>query len=371
MNAEDFPYITRALQKALENGATPGIALLVDQHGTCLYREAMGYAQIYPDKRDLSGDTIFDAASLTKVIATTTAIMLLVRDKLLELHDPLQRYIPVFPHEQITLLHLLTHSAGFPDWLPLFEKVQQEARRQGEEFIGTPEAKQTSIESVCQADLLYAPGQYAKYSDLDFILLGEVIENVTGTPLNQYCRKMIFDPLEMSNTFFQVHGTPLRQGEFAATERCDWRKKVMCGEVHDENAYAMGGVAGHAGLFSTLDDIRRFMLMLQRCYAGDDDMIPQPIVRRFFSRQNRVEGSTWALGWDTPSKPESTGGTLISEESVGHTGFTGTSIWLDLKRKLLMLLFSNRIHPSRLNQTFLKMRPKIHDTVIIAVDRIP
>lgn len=370
MNFQDFPYVTRILQKTLENGSTPGIALLVDQNGECVYREAFGYAQIYPERRDLSIEMVFDIASLTKVVATTTAMMLLLRDKKLALDDPVKKYIPDFPHAQISFMHLLTHSAGFPDWLPLFEEVQQEADRRGEDFVGSPEAKQFLLDKVCHTDLAYSPGQYSKYSDLGFMLLGSAIETITGTTLDRYCEEMIFRPLKMSTTFFQKIGDALRKKEYVATERCEWRRKEICGEVHDENAYAMGGVAGHAGLFSTLDDIHRFMTMLHHCYTGNDGMIPKSTIRKFFSRQNLIEGSTWALGWDTPSKPNSTGGTLLSEKSVGHTGFTGTSIWFDLKRNLLILLFSNRIHPSRLNQTFLKMRPKIHDTVVIATDRL-
>jgi CubicO group peptidase (beta-lactamase class C family) len=173
----------------------------------------------------------------------------------------------------------------------------------------------------------------------------------------------------MSTTFFQEPGTG-HEGPYAATERCEWRRRVLCGEVHDENAYAMGGIAGHAGLFSTLNDIHRFMMTLYHCYTGTDQRIPRSIVRKFFSRQNLVENSTYALGWDTPSKKKSSSGTLLSETSIGHTGFTGTSIWFDLKRKLLILLFSNRIHPSRHHQIFLNMRPKIHDTVVIATDRL-
>ena len=369
MGQPAFPYIEKILQQAIENGSTPGVALLVDKNGELLYRKAVGYAQISSENRPLSEDTIFDIASLTKVVATTTAIMLLLRDKTITLTDPIKKYIPEFSHDQVTFIHLLTHSAGFPDWLPLYEEVQQEANRQGSDFVGSLEAKHFLVEKVCQTDLIYAPGQHAKYSDLGFILLGYAIEKISGTTLDRYCDKMIFRPLGMSTTFFQQSGKALREGNYAATERCEWRRKILCGEVHDENAYAMGGVAGHAGLFSTLDDIHRFMTMLYHCYKGLDPTIPKSIVHEFFSRQNIVENSTRALGWDTPSKKKSSGGTLLSETSIGHTGFTGTSIWFDLKRKLLMLLFSNRIHPSRQNQTFLNMRPKIHDAVVIATDK--
>jgi len=369
MNEQIYPYITRKLQQAVENGSTPGIALLVDKNGELIYRHAEGYAQRYPEQRELHEDTIFDIASLTKVVATTAALMLLLRDKAITLDDPIHKYLPEFSNEHITFLHLLTHSAGFRDHVPLYENVQQEADRQGDDFIGSPAAKQYILEKICQTDLIYTPGEDYKYSDLGFMLLGHLAEKISGTTLDRYCDEKIFSPLQMSKTFFRKHGDALRDGDYAATERCEWRRKIICGEVHDENAYAMGGVAGHAGLFSTLHDIYKFMSTLNRCYQGDDDFIPQSIVRKFFSRQQITNHSTRALGWDTPSDKGSSSGELLSKTSVGHTGFTGTSIWLDLKRKLLIVLFSNRIHPSRHNQKFLKMRPKIHDTIVIATDR--
>jgi CubicO group peptidase (beta-lactamase class C family) len=251
----------------------------------------------------------------------------------------------------------------------LYEKVQQEADRRGDEFVGSPAAKQYVLEKICQTDVIYNPGENCKYSDLGFILLGYMVENISGTTLDQYCHEKIFSPLKMSRTFFRNHGEVLREGDYAATERCEWRRRIICGEVHDENAYAMGGIAGHAGLFSTIDEVYTFMSTLRQCYEGHENFIPKPIVQQFFSRQHIPKHSTRALGWDTPSERGSSGGTLLSKTSVGHTGFTGTSIWFDLDRKLLMLLFSNRIHPSRNNQKFLKMRPQIHDTVVIATDK--
>lgn len=374
MPSQKFPYIDRVLEQAIENGSTPGVALLADARGKVVYRKAVGSAQIYPEQRPLSETTIFDVASLTKVMATTTAIMLLVRDNRLALNDRLKKYLPECPHEHITLRHLLTHCAGFPDHLPLYELAQQAAEvgADAANEIGSPAAKSLIIRHACYADLIYPPGKACKYSDLGFILLGHVIECVTGATLDRFCDEQIFQPFGMTNTFFQPVRGQQRGGDFAATERCAWRQKILCGEAHDENAYAMGGVAGHAGLFSTLDDTHRFMRKLYACYLGKDDFFPSALVEKFFTRQHLVEGSTRALGWDTPSrnlKEKASGGTLISEESVGHTGFTGTSIWLDLPRKLLIILFANRVHPSRQNQTFLNMRPKIHDTVVIAMER--
>ena len=369
---QDFPYIDKALEQAIENGSTPGIALLAAKGGDVVYRKVFGHAQIYPEHRPLRIDSLFDIASLTKVIATTTAVMSLLRDEKLSLDEPLQKFLPNFPYEQVTLLQILTHSAGFSDHLPLYEFVQEEAQQQGKDFIGSPEAKALMIRLIGQADLLYTPGKFTKYSDLGFILLGQAIENISGIPLDLYCDENIFRPFGMEQTFFQSVRGAQREGDFVATERCDWRGRVICGEVHDENAYAMGGVAGHAGLFSTLDDLQRFMARLIACYRGEDNTIPQEIVTQFFRRQNLVENSTRALGWDTPSrnmKERASGGTIIDETSVGHTGFTGASIWFDPTRDLTIIILANRIHPSRHNTTFLTTRPRIHDTVVIAVDK--
>ncbi len=365
MPATKFPYIDRVLEQALENGSTPGIAALVNSGGEMAYRKAFGHAQIYPEHRALTEETIFDVASLTKVMATTTAVMLLLRDKQIALDDSLCKFLPDFPYEQITLTHLLTHSAGLPDHLPLFELIPTEQ-------IGSSEAKTLILKSIYETELMYTPGQASKYSDLGFILLGCALEQITGTTLDRFCAEQIFRPFGMTNTFFQPANGQKRQGDFAATERCTWRNRIICGEVHDENAYAMGGVAGHAGLFSTLDDTHRFMMKLYQCYAGHDETIPKNIVKKFFTRQQLVADSTRALGWDTPSrnqKEKASGGTIISDTSVGHTGFTGVSVWFDLPRKLLIILFANRVHPSRHNQTFLSMRPKIHDTIVIAMER--
>jgi serine-type D-Ala-D-Ala carboxypeptidase len=370
MNEETYPFVTRKLQQAIENGSTPGVAMLVEQDGAVVFRHAEGYAQRYPVVKPLYEDTLFDLASLTKVIATTTAVMLLLRDQTITLDDPVQRYVPEFPHDQITLRHLLTHSAGFPAWAPLYEEIQREADRQSRpDFIGSPEAKAFMLTQICQTPLASAPGEQCVYDDLGFILLGHAIEQITGVDLDQFCEEHIFAPLGMINTFFHKQGEAQRPGEYAATERCEWRRRIVCGEVHDENAYAMGGIAGHAGLFSTLDDVQRFMHTLHQCYQGASTFIPRPIVQQFFTRQHLPPDSTFALGWDTPSPQGSTGGTLLSPESVGHAGFTGTSVWLDLSRSLLLLLFSNRIHPSRVNEKFKKMRPRIHDAAVIATDR--
>ena len=154
----------------------------------------------------------------------------------------------------------------------------------------------------------------------------------------------------------------------APTERCPWRNRVLCGEVHDDNAYAMGGVAGHAGMFGTAADIDRLASRLRACWRGEDDFMPREVVREFWTRDPTVEGSTWALGWDTPSPTNSTAGTRIGPNSVGHLGFTGTSLWIDLERDAHVILLTNRVHPQRDNDRIRDVRPRVHDATLEALD---
>ena len=202
------------------------------------------------------------------------------------------------------------------------------------------------------------------------MLLAEIVEQISGRTLDRFCQERIFQPLGLESTFFvdltQMWGRRGRpnQEKTAATENCSWRRRVLCGEVHDENAYAMGGVAGHAGLFSTAMDLHRFIAQLGKCYEGKSDYLPQTIVKEFLTRDKTVQGSTYALGWDTPSSKDSTSGDLFSPFSVGHLGFTGVSLWWDLEKRCHIILLTNRIHPSRNNNKIRDFRPAIHDLIL-------
>jgi CubicO group peptidase (beta-lactamase class C family) len=211
------------------------------------------------------------------------------------------------------------------------------------------------------------------YSDLGFILLGAVIEEVSGMTLDRFCHERIFRPLGLRATaFIDLSLLRARRLEpvtemIAPTERCPWRKKVLCGEVHDDNAYAMGGVAGHAGLFSSAKDLDTILCRLKECYRNTAPFIPQRIVQEFWTRDQAVSDSTWCLGWDTPSPTNSSSGAYFSPHSVGHLGFTGTSAWLDLEHDRHVILLSNRVHPSRDNEQIRAFRPHIHDLIVKAL----
>ena len=373
----DFSAVDQQVTEAVERGVFPGVVVLVNRAGTILYRRAVGWRSLEPDQQPVSAETVFDLASLTKPLATTLAIMLLVREKKLRLDDRVARVFPNFGvHGKtgMTFRHLLTHSSGLPAWRPYYrEMIDLEAKGRKVGFIGTHSAKEFVYTQLQREKLEAPPGQQAIYSDLGFMLLGAAVEAISGLELDQYCWNKIFRPLGLRSTsFINLELVRRRRLEpaveqFASTERCSWRKRVLCAEVHDDNAYAMGGVAGHAGLFSTVDDVDRLANCLIACYRGESDFLSAATMREFWTRDDHVPGSTWALGWDTPSPQHSSAGELFSAHSVGHLGFTGTSLWIDLDRHLHVIVLSNRVHPQRDNDKIQAFRPELHNAIMRVV----
>jgi serine-type D-Ala-D-Ala carboxypeptidase len=354
--------VLAALNRAVEEGAFPGAVLLVSHRGDVCFHEAVGYAVLRPRKVRMTRTTIFDLASLTKPIATTTAVMSLVDRSAFQLEDPVSRFIPEFSgdgKDRVTVRHLLNHSSGLRAWEPIYREVIKKARGRAD-FMAGPEAKRIVLDRIHRNRLTYPPGKKSLYSDLDFILLGELVERVSGSSLDRFCRNEVFRPLNMNQTFY-LRSHRNRRGRFAATERSDWRKKVVVGQVHDDNAYAMGGVAGHAGLFATAKDLNRFARMMLESLHGHPTILSQKLVQTFVARQTTPK-SSWALGWDTPSKPSSSG-RFFSPRSFGHLGYTGTSLWIDPEQDLVAVLLTNRVHPTSRNIKIRTFRPLIHDLV--------
>jgi CubicO group peptidase (beta-lactamase class C family) len=200
------------------------------------------------------------------------------------------------------------------------------------------------------------------------------VELLGRMPLDRFCHERIFRPLGLRSTAFvdlalvrrgRLHTVP---AAIAPTERCPWRKKVLCGEVNDDNAWAMGGVAGHAGLFANAAEVDALARRLRACFRGDDDFVPRDVVRQFWRKDQTAADSTWALGWDTPSPVDSSAGTRLGPHAVGHLGFTGTSLWIDLERDVQVTLLTNRVHPRRDNEHIREVRPKVHDAVMEGLD---
>lgn len=373
----DFSSIDRELNTAVENGVFPGAVVLVNHAGTVLYRKAVGWRSLEPDRTPLSEETIFDLASLTKPLATTVAIMLMVKEKKLRLDDRVTRFFPNFGMHgktHLTFRHLLSHSSGLPAWHPFYRDIVNREVKEGKVgFVGTRSAREFVYTQLHREKLEAPPGQKSVYSDLGFMMLGATVEDISGLGLDQYCREKIFRPLGLSVLSFinlelmRRHLLRPLLEQYAPTERCPWRKRMLCAEVHDDNTYAMGGVAGHAGLFSSIDDVERLVSVLSACYRGEHSFLPAEIVREFWTRQENVPGSTWCLGWDAPSPQHSSAGELFSPHSVGHLGFTGTSIWIDLEKQVHVIVLSNRVHPRRDNEKIHAFRPVLHNAIMRAV----
>jgi serine-type D-Ala-D-Ala carboxypeptidase len=365
-----------AFKEALTEGVFPGAVLLAGKGEEIVYHEAFGSRSLVPEKTPMQRDTIFDLASLTKPLATAPAMMLLVREKKIRLDDRVTRFFPnfgVLGKIYITFRHLLAHCSGLPAWKAYFEEIVRDQQRGKVNFIASRAAKHYVFEQIQREKALSAPGTQALYSDLGYILLGEVVEEISGWSLDRYCYDKIFKPMGLRSTSFvdltQIRSRRLQpiQEMIAPTENCPWRKRVLCGEVDDDNAYAMGGVAGHAGLFANAEDVHRFLVRMRKCLTSDDPLFPRTIVEEFLTRDETVPGSTFALGWDTPSAENSTSGSFFSPRSVGHLGFTGTSIRWDLEKDCHIILLTNRVHPSRSNDKIKGFRPHIHNVVMKSI----
>ena len=371
--------VDRAIDKAIASADLPGavVGARMPRDGeTIEYFSERGLAVTRPERIPMSRTTIFDLASLTKPIATTTAILLLVDEGAVGLDDPVAKYLPSFSErnkDEVSIRHLLTHSAGLKPWRAYHEMLLEKERKTGEALIGTREARDLIIDRTLRSALVHEPGAAAVYGDLDFIVLGAVVEAVGRQPLDEFCRERIFAPLEMDHTFFvplESGSAPLAEPtkrKIAATENCPWRGRILWGEVHDPNASVMGGVAGHAGLFSTVDDVMKFAQTVIDVWHGRSDALPRETLRAFLTRQNLPESSDWALGWDTPTHGASSSGSHFSAESVGHLGFTGTSLWIDLASEAAVVLLTNRVHLVAKKSRF-ALRPVVHDLILEAFE---
>jgi serine-type D-Ala-D-Ala carboxypeptidase len=364
--------ITSTMQSAVEERIFPGAVLLVHLRGQRVYHGAFGCAALVPQPEPATLDTLYDLASLTKPLATTTALLCLVQDGTVRLDDTLNAYFPELHGKEIggaTVCHLLLHNSGLPGWRPLYEDIAAQ-ERQHPGFLGSEAARKFAIVYIGQEPLAYPTGAKSLYSDLGFILLGLLIERVTSLSFARFCRERIYQPLGIQCLLFVPSafdhggsgGGHITPGPIAPTEEDPWRRRLLRGEVHDENAYALGGIAGHAGLFGTAAAVMTLADAWLNGYLGRDSFFQCDLVRRFAARDPSTPGSSRGLGWDTPSQPSSSG-RYLSPQSFGHLGFTGTSLWIDPVAELEVVLLSNRVHPTRQDTRIQQFRPLIHDVV--------
>ena len=353
--------ITDFLKRGLKEKVYPGAVLLVARGEDTVFFHNVGNRALTPKLLPMEKETIFDLASLTKPLGSTLAIMKLVDEDLLGFDIPISSIIKPFPWKDkadLTPRLLLNHSAGLTDWKPFYLEI-----------IKYPiEKRKSALRRLIMEEPLYAePKKISLYSDLGFMLLEWMIEIITSQDLSSFLNSTFYHPFGLKNLYLDnitvdaVHEKDL----FAATEYCQWRREIIQGQVHDENAYALGGYSGHAGLFGTALDIFTLTNKLNKIYHGySSGPLKTKTVRTFFSRQGIPQGSTWALGWDTPSEKNSSSGNYFNSNSIGHTGFTGTSIWIDLKKDITVIFLTNRIHPSRSNEKIKDFRPKLHNLIM-------
>lgn len=361
MYPEKIPEIEALLEWGRREGVYPGAVLLAAHGGMIRLFMAVGDHTLLPHALPMEKDTPFDLASLTKPLATTLAMMKLVDAGEIALEEPLEKLLhQKVPEDKkrITPRLLLSHSAGFTDWMPFYLDLGH---------VPPKERKPLLRNQLLTLPLSYSPGTGSLYSDLGFMLLEWVIEARAGMDLPRLLEQGFYTPLSFKDTglFSAKLPVPGDRDRFAATEDCSWRKQIIQGTVHDENAYFLGGYSGHAGLFGTAEEIYKLANLLRGHWRGErNDYLRQETVRGFFTRQDLVVGSTWALGWDTPSAAYSSAGRHFTSTSVGHLGFTGTSLWMDMEQDVIVILLTNRIHPTRKNEKIRAFRPVLHDRIM-------
>jgi len=354
--------IDTAMNKAISEKTFPGAALLVSQKGRVIHRNFYGNASLLPSPEPVTDKTIFDVASLTKPLVTASLALIARAKKGLSLNAQASKYLKeladsgIPDHRKITIRHLLRHASGLSAWKPYFEEIARERPDQ----IGKRSCRDLYLLKIA-AEPLETPVAYRRvYSDLGFILLGILLENFFDRPLDVLFEEAVAKPLGLRNTFFIPVGAPLPRPpeNLAATEESVWRKKLLRGEVHDDNAYALGGVAGHAGLFSHVDDLHAFLLAVRQSVQGGHDLFPQEEMLEFVGPKSKIK-----LCWDTPSPEDSQAGRHFSKNAIGHLGYTGCSFWIDFEKDFHVVLLTNRVHPSSKNESIKQFRPQIHDLI--------
>ena len=362
--------IDELINSSIQKKYFPGAQLLIAGPSKILLKQNYGKYTYDDNAPPVTDNSIFDLASVTKVVATTSAIMRLYDEHKLDLNDKVNQYIPEFTtrgKDNITIANLLLHNSGLKAFIPFYKYYT---------------SRSDVMSAIYASEIEYKTGSKFLYSDLNAILLGEIVERITAKPLDVYCNEIIFKPLQMRNTFFNPAGDDKLRA--LPTENDSyWRNRLIQGEVHDESASVMGGVSGNAGLFSNTIDLFKFMKSFgnkENSIAGtilsiflkNNDIASADTKSMFTSRYNGLSyNNSRALGWDT--KPEPTSyrapcGELFSENSFGHTGFTGTSIWCDKDKGLIVIFLTNRVYPSRDNNGIRDVRPEVHNLAVKLLD---
>lgn len=390
-----FAKVRELLAQGMEQEVFPGAVLLVGKRGDVVFQEAVGVlSKEDPESNSPTRlDTVFDIASLTQPVVTTALIMMMIDSGKLKLSDKVTRYVPgfgVFGKSEITIRNLLDHSSGLIHWHPFYEEIVALSASSRMGILASSTAKDYVYQQISRMGLRNRPSSRQIFSDLGFILLGQIIERLVGAPLNKVAYKLLFQPLGMTSSSF-IDLPLLKRGALEAvpdmvapTESCSWRKRILTAEVHDDNAWAMGGISGHAGCFSTAQDLHCFASSLLAAYHGQESFASQRTVREFFYpwvhsgiefaqyedsiRQNFSQDShRWRFGWEGPNAENGMSEAGFSPFAIGHSGFTGCSLWLEPEAGIDIVFMTNRVHPSRNNKKILEYRPALHAAVCEAL----
>lgn len=386
-----FEAVERLLVEAVTSGITPGGVLSVRAGGVELATLPFGatHGRLSPaagvepavagtpvvatavaEGEPVTGATVYDIASLTKPVATLAVFLRLWEAGRVALETPATALVPELTArggEAVRLVHLVGHASGLPDYLPFYQRLWAGER------LEAASAREALVRMAGQTALLDPPGTSARYSDLGYILLGAALERAGGARLDELARALVFEPLAMTATRYVDLERPHPTGpasRVAPTEICP-RRGLVWGEVHDENAHAAGGIAGHAGLFSSAGDLMRFAAAMNAAVRGEPGLF-EPARARALATTPSVPGATWRLGWDAPSREPgvSHAGDRWPRDGFGHLGFTGCSIWLDPPRDRAVVLLTNRVHPSRERGGIRELRRAVMDGVVDALDRV-
>ena len=402
----DWSEVEEVVAEALDQGAFPGAVLLVGRGASVELERAWGVLEAGGEKAETA--TIYDVASLTKPLVTVPCLLMAAALGRLSLKDPVSKLKADFAagegdqrqlawaRDRVTVEDLLCHRSGLPAWRPYYESLSLaggEAHAVDSALdgmrpeAGSPEAKAAVVAAALAEPLVRERGRESEYSDVGFIILGRLLEEVEDMSFASLARERLLAPLGLSDScFFDACGRPFAGGRAdvgapvgqdnpaAGVAPCGmsrWRGRVVCGEVSDDNAFAMGGAAGHAGLFSTARDLHALVVEHLDALEGKGRVLGADWVKRCWARPKPLAGarpSTWSLGWDGPAPKGSSGGALISSGAVGHLGYSGCSLWIDRERGVHVIMLTNRIHPDWDNRRIADVRPKLHDAVFKAVD---
>ncbi len=368
LSQAQFPQTWAALHSGLEEGVAPGFVVGLWQKKTPhqIMLGSLGKSRVLPSSLPMTVHTVFDLASLSKIIGTSALAAVLVQRGWVNWETPVSAVLPEFQFPKILLRHLLSHTAGYDAWQPFWERI-----RAGFPFsplfkVPVSERQKLMRELIFDISPSFQVDEKAIYSDISFLMLGFVLEELTQMPLDQAVKNFVWNPMGLESlSYRRVTHSPEEKvnPKIAATENCPWRGAVLQGQVHDDNCWAMGGYGGHAGVFGTARDV---LFFAKRCMEG---FFSADVLSHLWSRAPLPIDCSRTLGWDTPSGATPSAGKYFSKNSVGHLGFTGTSLWIDLDAELAVTLLTNRVHPTRENHKIQAFRPKLHEAIRLDLGR--